>query len=281
MTYPVVISSEKPLGDFKEVLLARATDEEIRSRRVSSGGAVTAILAYLLKEGTVDGVVVARRVKGFKAELVIAKSKEELLEAAGDKWSVIPYTTRLRDALETEEVRSVALVGLPCQAQFLWQMRAFPLLETDFVSKIKLIISLFCLGTFATEAFIDMLRFKYSMDPEYIDHIGIDKGGLRIIYRGEVRTIPLNEVIPYMQTGCLVCPDYTGVFSDLSAGISELHPGYTLLLVRSDEGMKAVKEAASNGYIEYFKAGPEVIDEVETKARGKIVRAMRYMSMLL
>ncbi|HIQ03448.1 MAG TPA: coenzyme F420 hydrogenase [Desulfurococcales archaeon] len=275
------VSLDKPLGDYVDIVLARAIDETIRRQRIASGGAVTALLTFMLERGYVDGVVVAKRVHGLQAELVIAKSRREILEAAGNKWSVLPYTTRLREALHDESLKSIALVGLPCQAQFLWQMKTYPLLETDFVSKIYFIVSLFCLGTFATEAFIDLLKLKYGLKPEKISAVSLEKNYIKISYNKSEKRIPLAELLPYIQTGCLTCSDYAGVFSDISAGLSENYPGYTVLILRCEKAVKLVNEAKANGYIEVEKANLDVIEEIETKARGKIVRATRYMSLLL
>ncbi len=276
-----LVSIEKPLGEYLEVYLARSTDEEIRKRRTASGGAVTSLLVYMLENKIVDGVVVAKKIKGLHAELVIARNKKEVLDAAGNRWSVLPYTARFREALQDESLKRIAVVGLPCQAQFLWQMRAFPLLETDVVSKIYMVISLFCLGTFATEAFVDLLKLKYGLDPEKIISVGLEKNYIKVIYGEEEKKIPLQEILPYVQTGCLVCPDYTGVFSDISAGLSESYPGYTVLIIRDEKAKKLVLDASKKGYLELIKARTDVIEEIETKARGKIVRAMRYMSILL
>ncbi len=239
------------------------------------------MLGKNLDEELIDGVVVAKRVKGLLAKLVVAKSNEEILRAAGNRWSVLPYTTKLRETLQSESINRVTIVGLPCQTQFLQQMKMFPLLETDFVTKIYLIVSLFCIGTFATEPFIEFLKLRYGLDPERVTYIGLEKNSIRIEYDHEQKLVPLREVLPYVQTGCLVCPDYTGVFSDISAGLSENYPGHTVLIARNEKAMKLINEAHEKGYLEIVKAGSDVVDEVETKARGKIVRAMRYMSMIL
>ena len=276
-----IVSFDKPLGDYIEIVLARALDERIRRQKVASGGATTALLIYMLDSGEIDGVVAAKKVRGLVAELVIARNREEVLQAAGNRWSVLPYTTKLKEALQHGDVEKVALVGLPCQAQFLWQMRMFPLLETDFVNKIHMIISLFCIGTFVSEAFVDILKLRYGLDPERVSSIGLEGNRLRIVYDSEEKVIPLQEVIPYIQTGCLVCPDYTGVLADLSSGLSENYPGYTVFIIRSECAREAVYGAKDRGYLEVRKAGADVIDEIETKARGKIVRATRYMSLLL
>ncbi len=275
------VSLEKPLGDYREILLARSADERIRSQRVASGGAVTALLVFMLEHDYVDGVIVAKRVRGLLAELVIAKSREEVLEVAGNRWNVLPYTTRLREALHDESLKRVAIVGLPCQAQFLWQMKTYPLLETDFVSKIYLVISLFCLGTFASEAFVNMLRLKYGLEPEKISSISLEKNHIKIIYDNSEKLIRLQEILPYIQTGCLVCQDYTGVMSDLSAGLSEDYPKYTVLIIRSSRASEIIEEAKNKGYLEVRKAGSNVVKELETKARDKIVKAIEYANMLL
>ncbi len=148
------------------------------------------MLGKNLDEELIDGVVVAKRVKGLLAKLVVAKSNEEILRAAGNRWSVLPYTTKLRETLQSESINRVTIVGLPCQTQFLQQMKTFPLLETDFVTKIYLIVSLFCIGTFATEPFIEFLKLRYGLDPERVTYIGLEKNSIRIEYDHEQKLVP-------------------------------------------------------------------------------------------
>ena len=47
-----------------DMIYARASDPEVK-RRGESGGAVTALLKFALKEGMVDGVLGVRRGKDF------------------------------------------------------------------------------------------------------------------------------------------------------------------------------------------------------------------------
>ncbi len=279
MAYPIPI--DKPLGEYKSVYLARASDESIRRRRIGSGGAVTALLLYMIENNVVDAVVTARRTKGVTGEIVVARSREELLEAAGTKWSVLPFTLKLKEALSDESIKKVAMVGLPCQAQFLWQMKLFPVLETDFSGKIHFIVSLFCIGTFATEAFLSSLHRLYGINPDQVSGIHIVGDTLVIKYDNNEKKIILSEAIPYMQLGCLVCPDYTGIFSDLSAGISEQFPGFTVLISRSNKSEKYLKDAAEKGYIELLKAPVHIAEEIEIKARAKMIRAQKYMTLVL
>ncbi len=276
-----VVVPKDPLGDFIRVYLAWAKDEEIRKRRAGSGGAVTAFLIYLLEEGEVDAVLVARKAEGLKGVVQLARSKEDVLKAAGDKWNVVPYTKELGEVLRSADVGKVAIVGLPCQAQFLAQMRLMPLMESDFSEKIRVVISLFCFGTFATDAFISFLEREHGLKPERVASILLRGENIIVMsIDGRRITIPIKEALRYIQHGCLVCPDYTGIFADLSAGISESHLGKTVLIVRNEETLKLLKDAEAKGYLNLELAPPEVFEELEMKAEAKKNRAIRYLSMI-
>lgn len=271
--------SESLLGQFYGVYLARAKDEEILKRKVASGGAVTALLCYALDKELVDGVVTSKRVKGFEGRAIVARNKDELLDAAGNSWSIVPFAARIKAKIEEEDLKEVAVVCLPCQAQFFGQMRDFPILETDFGNRIKYIISLFCMGTFAFEAFLNYLRVKYGVRAEEIEDIRLSRESLEIHRETGVLAIPLKEAYSYLQTGCLVCTDYTGLWSDISAGFVESEPGWTVLITRNARGEELVRRAEKEGYIE-LRDGSYVLGDVLKRAREKVARAQRNMAHL-
>ena len=271
---------ETLLGQIRSVYLGRATDEEILKRKVASGGAVTAMLTYALEKDIIDGVVTAKRTKGLEGEAVVARTKEELLETAGNRWSIVPFAARIKTKIEEEDLKRVAVVCLPCQAQFFGQMRDFPILETDFGNRIKYIVSLFCMGTFAFEAFLNYLRVKYGVRAEEIEDIKLSGDFLEIHRETGVLAIPLKEAFSYLQTGCLVCSDYTGVWSDVSAGFVESEPGWTVLITRNQRGEELVRGAEKEGYLE-LRDGSHVLGDVLKKAREKLARAQRNMAQLL
>jgi len=271
---------ETLLGQIRSVYLGRATDEEILKRKVASGGAVTAMLTYALEKDIIDGVVTAKRTKGLEGEAVVARTKEELLETAGNRWSIVPFAARIKTKIEEEDLKRVAVVCLPCQAQFFGQMRDFPILETDFGNRIKYIVSLFCMGTFAFEAFLNYLRVKYGVGAEEIEDIKLSGDFLEIYKKTGVLKIPLKEAFSYLQTGCLVCSDYTGVWSDVSAGFVESEPGWTVLITRNQRGEELVRGAEKEDYLE-LRDGSHVLGDVLKGAREKLARAQRNMAQLL
>ncbi len=282
MGFPgLVVSLDKPLGEYVGAYVGRATDPEILYRRASSGGAVTALLLYMLDKGIVDAVVVAKKIKGLQGEIVVARSREEVLEAAGSKWSVLPFTLRLKETLSSVRIKRAALVGLPCQAQFLYQVKNYPILETDFGEKIGFVISLFCMGTFATEAFLSYIQKSKGVPAERIVSIRTERGRLIVVHEGGELELTTEEVLPYMQLGCLLCPDYTGVFADISAGSCEFLPKHTILITRTEMGDDLLKGAAEEGYIELREAESAVVEGIANKATMKIKRSMEYMAKIL
>lgn len=280
MTLP--LTPRNPIGEYINIYLARSKDPEILSLRVGSGGAVTSILCYLLDKGICDAAVAARRTRGFEGTIVVARTREEIIEAAGNKWSIVPFTSRLRRIIEENNLRNVAIVGLPCQAQFLGHMRMFPMLETDFGERIKVIISLFCVGTFAHEVFLAYLRSTYNIRAEEIEDMRIEGDNLVVTLTGNRRTeIPVSKIASYLQAGCLICTDYTGVLADISAGIVQSYPGYTVLITRTQLGDEIVRKAAQEGYIEVKEVDQKMVEEIRMKALDKIKRANIFATKLL
>ncbi len=271
---------ENPLGPVMGVYLCRATDEDIKRMKVASGGAVTALLLYMLENDLVDGVVTAKRVRGLKGQAVVARTRKELLKTAGNKWSIVPFAARVKEKIEEEDLRRVAIVCLPCQAQFFGQMRDFPLLETDFGERIKFIVSLFCMGTFAFEAFLNYLRVRYGLSPENIERINLEKEGLIVEHESGSLKLEISEVYSYLQTGCLVCTDYTGVWSDISAGTLKGRSGWTVMITRNPRAEGLLRKAADEGYLE-VEDGSEVTGEILKEARNKLARAQMNMMKLL
>jgi len=274
---PTTIDPSNPIGSYVGAYLARPTDKEIR---IKGGGTVTAILLYLIEKKKIDGVVAAKKTKGITGEVVLARTKEEILRAAGNRWSIVPYTMKLKETLMSADIKRVAFVGLPCQAQFLRQMKMFPLVESDFANKIYVIISLFCMGTFAVESFADYLERNYRVPLEKIERIDIEGDYLVIVYPGNVLKLPIDSIIYHIQHGCILCPDYTGVFADISAGKSS-REGYTLLLTRNRFADSIIRNATIEGYIELTEASSEEIETVKKKALDKLNRSIKYIMRIL
>jgi len=267
---------EKPLGDYVAIYTGKS-GRKIATEGAAGGGVITSFLCYLLDNGIIDGVVAARKSKGLEGEIVVARTRDDIIKSAGSRWQVLPFTLKLKETIENESLRSMAIVGLPCQINFLRQMKTFPLLETDFSNKISMLISLFCFGTFAQESVLSYVREKYGIEPSSIEEIKISQKALKFIGDKEVE-IKFDEITKYMQVGCLLCPDYTGIVSDISAGTIE---DKTFIIVRNNEANEMLKDANKKGYIEIENVNEIEIERVEKKATEKIKRASSYIAQLL
>ena len=128
--------------------------EPARRQSSSSGGLLTVALTHLLEAGRVDAAVVVARAERashplFEARL--ARSREELEDAAGSKYYPVELSRPLREVLRSGE--RVAVVGLPCHCRALRAaMRAVPPLR----EQVAWLFGLAC-GHEVTTAFTDVL----------------------------------------------------------------------------------------------------------------------------
>ncbi len=265
-----------PIGRYKKIYLARPVN-------VQEGGVVTAISCFLLEKKKVDAVVAVRRSKGLEGKVVIATTPEDVVKASGSRWSLIPYMKTLRDTLTEGNIGRAAVIGLPCQMSFLRQMKEFPLLEADFGEKIELLIGLFCIGTFAQEIFKSYITSRYGIKTADVEQITISGDNLVVkdVSAKVLAEIPISEALKYLQTGCLLCSDYTSVSADISAGMMPEQPDATIIITRTDKGEDVMREAIDSGVISVDPAPAGVVEYVEKQALEKIRRAEKYMSQLL
>jgi len=267
---------ERPLGEYTAAYSVKA-GKEMPIEKATSGGAITAILCYLIENDIIDGVIATKKAKGLQGEVIVAKTKDEIISSAGSRWQVLPFTLKLKETIEKENLRRIAIVGLPCQINFLRQMKTYPLLETDFSNRIKYLISLFCFGTFAQESILDYVKYKYGVSASDIKEVKIGQREIKFNGEKEIR-VPFDELNKYLQVGCLLCPDYCGSASDISAGFTEKK---TVIIIRNEEVNKMLKEACDRNYIEMEEIGEENIKEIEKRAIEKINRASKYVSLFL
>ena len=71
-----------PIGNWSKIVTAQAKDSKIREI-ATDGGVVTAILIALLENDLINGALISKRINSFQRIPFFAKSKEEILEAAG------------------------------------------------------------------------------------------------------------------------------------------------------------------------------------------------------
>ncbi len=236
------------LGFYREILAGRATDESIR-RKAQDGGAVTAILTYLIEEGIVESAVVAGRDECWNPKPSVARSREDLLNSAGSKYTQCPVLLGLR-----EVDGDTALVGLPCHIRALRNAQMY-----GYEQRVKVALGLFCTQTFLGDSFMRKLE-ENGIDAKKVEKFDVKKGKLTVWVDGEVKTIPLKELTG--RNACKFCEDATAEFADVSFGSVGSEDGWTTMIIRSDTGERIVKEAVNRGYLEVQKVSEKGVDAI-------------------
>ena len=211
-----------PLGTYKEALSARSTDKKILDVS-QDGGIVSALLCYALDEGIIEGAVVAGTPdEDWRPIPTVVTSSDEVIAAAGTKYSMSPTLSALKEATRQYGLEKVELIiGIYC-------MENFPMASLD---------------TFATAK----LGFDSLQDATKMD---IGKGKFWLTKDGEDSGLAIKETHGYEQAGCNICMDYVAEWADVSTGSVGSPDGWSTVLTRTDDGESVFKAAVDAGLIE-------------------------------
>src|SRR5208337_5293077 len=99
-----------PFGTYKEVMALKAKDAKITGV-TQDGGVVTALLCYAMDKGIIDGALVAGKSdQAWLPKPTIATTKEEIIAAAGTKYTISPVVSVLKDAAREYGLDKIAVV---------------------------------------------------------------------------------------------------------------------------------------------------------------------------
>jgi len=244
------------LGQYETIVAARATDPKIREAG-QDGGAVTALLSYCMDQGLVDGVIATGDVG--KPSSRVVRSKEELIETAGSKYSAVPVLFALKDA---EDITNAAVVGLPCQVYGIRKTQFFPGMmahgyevgdngERIKVPNVAYVIGLFCTENFNYDKLAGFMQEK-GVDISTVRKAAIHLDSLIVTTDEGEHGFDLNDLwnAGCVQEGCVICRDAVSKLADVSAGYMGSGNGWTTLIGRTAKGALLIKAAEEAGYIE-------------------------------
>jgi len=237
------------LGTAQEIVIARATDEGIRSR-AQCGGTVSALMGFALEQGLIDSAALTASDENILPDGTLADNTAQVGDCAGSNFVAAPTLAAFNRESE-KGVGSIGVVATPCQALALANMKASPLENRNNIDKLKLVIGLFCTWALRYEDFARFLadkvplsqitRFDIPPPPANVLHVFTDSRRI---------DIPLDDVRPFVRPACDVCLDMTAEFADISVGAAEGVKGWNTLIIRSDAGRKLVEAARAKGVIE-------------------------------
>lgn len=263
----------EPWGMAKEMVLARAVDGAILPRG-QDGGVVTQLLAWMIETGEIEGACVSKPSadKPWFDEPFVATTKEELITAAGSRYTYCSTPLALKDAAE-RKMKSVALVGVSCESTAIREMAAQGIKRWSRM--VKFVAGLMCNETFAYEPFIsDIVKGRYGIELDRIAKINV-KGDVYVtLDDGADVVIPLDECKPYANAWCHHCPDFAAEHADISFGGLGM-TGWTMCLIRTEYGTDLWTRALAAGILETRAAEEEaqaikVLNGLSKKQRRRV-----------
>lgn len=242
---------DEGFGPYSYGVYARSTDPDWVAR-AQDGGLVSALVIHGLETGALRGAVLGDVVPDQRqiGRHILATTREEILGAAGSRYTYSPNTLALLDAIR-RDVKPIAVVGVPCQVNGVrfQQNSSIPLSMVNWYrDNISLVIGLLCSEAFTHES-IAKLGEMIDVAPERIENINI-KG--KVVVRlddGEIRTASLKRYQEFARPACLYCVDYGAENADISAGGIGMD-SWTLTLVRTEVGHRALEAAIDDSWVE-------------------------------
>lgn len=246
---------DRNIGFYRMIARGYSSDEMIRSN-ASSGGAVTALLLYLMDKGLIDGAVIVGMslTEPFKPEVKIVRNREEIIQGSQSKYCLVPVNAIIRKL--RNEKGKFAFVGLPCHIHGLRKLQEFKRPESE---KIFITIGLFC-----------GFNMSFGGTEFLLKKLGVEKNDIvDLKYRGKgypggffVKTEEkeyfldkhiYNLINPvFIPKRCLVCNDLTNEFADISVGDiwkKSDGTGWSSIIIRTSLGKEVFTGATQHRYL--------------------------------
>jgi coenzyme F420 hydrogenase subunit beta len=163
------------LGVCRALWLVSATDPEIAAVG-QDGGLATALLAYALEHDIIDAALVSHSDEGMRPRPGVARSRAELLAAAGSRYTYSPNPLAYAEAARLGADR-IGLVGVGCQASVPAVAGARGVRRV--ARRFALVIGLLCSRTFTDGLFAGLLEPRLGIPREQVRRMNI-KGRLQV-----------------------------------------------------------------------------------------------------
>lgn len=251
-------------GKYLQVVRGYATDEIVRYK-ASSGGVITAILCYLLRNKLVDGVVLTKADSKipYHCETFCARTEEDIVSACGSRYAQSSPLMEILDLVKPGE--KYAVVGKPCDISTL---RRYMEINTTLRSQIIYMVSFFCAGMPSDRANRKLLhelkckdcaelRYRGNGWPGYTTAIDCKGVSHEMEYQRSWMEILGRDI----RKCCKFCFDGIGEYADISCGdlwnltknkkpdFSE-SKGYNIVFARTMVGKELLAQVIKNGDIE-------------------------------
>ncbi len=266
------------IGPVKGRYFARSSDFQI-IKRAQGFGVVTSILKHVLEEGVVDAAMVVTSDIYMNTRPMIAKDFGDVKKSAKVKYIWAPVLAKLREAALDENVKSIAVVGVPCAIQALELISRSKLKR--YQEKIKLRVGLFCWEIFRHILISEMIHkeLQLDIDPRRIWMFDIQKRNLVVELMDSTEYhIPLETASKYARKGCNYCVDFTSEWSDISVGNAGASKDFLNVITRTGFGDKLIKEMIEKDKLVIDRFDEKTFSLAEKVNKKKKQRIRKFQS---
>jgi CBS domain-containing protein len=151
--------------------------------------------------------------------------------------------------------------------------------EHKISGNLKIIIGLFCFGTFSLKPLLEYITKTYQIKPSDIKQMRLSKE-LVVQTEKESINIPFEVVQDKILPSCRTCADFTSEFADISVGSAFPLTNWSVVIIRTKTGEDFFSDAAEKGVINVraLEEEPKVFERVIRPAIKKRTEALRAAS---
>jgi len=237
------------LGCYDELLVGYSNDVKFR-KNGASGGVVAQLLMNMLDSKEIDAalVVTPNKADFHSPDLILAKTKVDLLKSQGSCYLNAPVGVKLKELLDQD--LTIALVGLPCLLNSL--QKSFSVLP-ELKNKIKYTIGLFCNGVYSGNS-ISAFCERKDLDLNKIEKVEFRRGewpgSMKFTFkdgREELHKRDKQFQTSYLNR-CYYCYDFLADLADVSVGdnwLPQNRNASNAIIIRNPEIRKFLKNITS------------------------------------
>lgn len=262
--------------------IVRSTNKSILEKG-EYGGAVTALLRYVLESGMVDGVVAVKAKNGdrYAGVPVLITEPEKLIDTTGSLHCSTPNIARfVKTYLDGAATTKLAVVGKPCDIRAIIELQKRYQIDANNL----ILVGLNCTGTLSSTTAKKLIKEKFKANPTDVVKEDIDDGKLVIILKdGTTKSLDLDKLEEEgygRRENCRRCEINIPIMADIACGKwgaeNAKIPG-TFIEACSDQGRILIEQAAESGFIEIEVPDDVNIQNREKKNQTEIERAKKWL----
>ncbi|TFG32488.1 4Fe-4S dicluster domain-containing protein [Candidatus Thorarchaeota archaeon] len=260
------VLEEQLIGNVRSIWKARSLGNHAKQ----DGGAVIAILKFMLESKIIEGAVVVNKSKDtpWFPETRIARNNEDLLKCGGTIYTHAQVIAKMLEGFKIG-LSSLAVVGTPCNIEAIQRMERHPAGWLKLNSETSVFkISLFCMESFDHRKLQEFL-LKSNIKIEDVKWFAIAGGEFKITLENNERKWPIAELDIVAATSCAYCQDLTGFDADISCGNIGSDAGWTTVIVRTSRGEEVLMGTMQANLIEAIPLEEKEIQAIINSSRFK------------